>query len=193
MLLTAEDTLLHAHGNGGRAMAAARLLSDLFITVITENSKQIGANMKKSKQLVVTVSIYSLVLLALKIVAVAFLSFVWLASVLHAGENMLSTISLDMEADIIRPLIPLMMLPLAFLALRKVPRLTVWDRVTWSYALGLGGVLGFGIIGSIVGFVATHFYPLLFSYELYLQLAYLAAFYFTARVALRPRLQSAKS
>lgn len=180
MLITAEDILRHTHSKTGRMFAISRLLSDLLATAVQENSNQIGVIMKRQNQMVITVSMLSLVVLSLKIVAVAFLSFIWLATILGIFSSVLSSNVVDTFAEVIFPLMTLMMLPLALIALRRA-RISLLDKVVWSFGLGLCGAIAFIAIESIVRLITMHYYPQLMAHDviigLIVELVFLMTFY----------------
>lgn len=189
MLLTAEDALRAAGTLRAVAKVAGGLIVDLVVTIVQENSEYIGGAIVKRAKTLKQQSRRSLAFLVLQSAGIALLTYVVAAYALSNfnalrhinSENFWGDYAWAWGAEVIAAIVPLLFVPVACAVLYKTTRLSLWQKVTWSYGLGLLGITGYLFVLFVANKLSIHYTLQHHGYEWLIGMLFICGYYFTLR------------
>jgi hypothetical protein len=190
MLLTAEDVLQEAHTRSAVAKVAGRLVVDALVTMVKENSKQLGSKVMKRIQSARHKTKRALAVQVLQLLGIAGMTYVSISFAL-INFNALRRINPESfwgdgyiwrwSGELIAAAVPLLLVPLAFVMVYGIARLTLWQKVVWAYGLGALGTVCLLFVFFVANKISINLTSQQHDYQWLLAIVFLGGYYLSLR------------
>jgi hypothetical protein len=151
MLLTARDAL-NDPTTASKRRVALGLMLDLLRAACIQNIKQLGESMSKQSKTTAKSALHAAVLGG-QVVGIACMSYFYVESFLFVFRDprpVYTPAAVWYLSSIMPSVALLSMLAIAFIVVRRLPQLTPWSKLTWTYGLGFLGAIGYIGFGQII-------------------------------------------
>jgi hypothetical protein len=164
LLLTAEDMLNDADAKSNNFMLVARLFYDLFCNAIKEHFNQLKRASLMQKAVTRRNRYLSAALLGLQVFSVLIIAAFCISNVQFVAREFIFNKATYLSpgfayATLAISVLPVVMIALAFLLLRRSARFSLWSSVVRACLIGVGGMVVYTLVNRLAVQVFWQFAP----------------------------------